>query len=164
MEKLVLVPYDKSWLEKFHSEKDLILHRLDDKVIYKIHHVGSTSIPEIISKPIIDITIEIKLFPPTKEVISTLKDIGYKHIGESDVPGRSWFVKGKPRSFHLHLTPIDGEVVKKQLKFRDIMRQRKDLHKEYEMIKNNFNGHYELDSHEYNLKKAPFVEKILNIR
>jgi GrpB-like predicted nucleotidyltransferase (UPF0157 family) len=162
MEKLILVDYDPKWGEKFEKESSAIFKILSSKNVHKIHHVGSTSIPNIKSKPIVDMAIEIKHYPPSLEVIEILDSIGYKNEGECEVPGRYWFTKGSPREFHLHLTPINGDVVRSQIKFRDMLRNSKQLQEEYIKIKEKFNGYHELDSYEYNLLKAPFVSKVLS--
>ena len=147
MEKLLLEPYNKEWPLKFQDEKKQIYSLFGSDVIYEIHHVGSTAIPGLKAKPIIDIAIEIHRYPPSQTVVDGLIKLEYKHLGECDVPGRHWFIKGSPRKFHLHLTPINGEVTLNLLKFRDVLRQYPDLQKEYLAIKEKFHGHFELDSH-----------------
>ncbi|MBL6991569.1 MAG: GrpB family protein [Bacteriovoracaceae bacterium] len=160
-EKLILKDYDPNWVIKFDEESKNIFKILTNDTVHKIHHVGSTSIAGMKSKSIIDMAIEIKQYPPSVKVVELLESIGYKNEGECGVPGRYWFTKGFPREFHLHLTPIDGDVVRSLLKFRDVLRKSKLLQVEYMKIKEKFNGHHELDSHEYNLHKAPFVTKVL---
>lgn len=160
-QKLVLVEYDHTWSSVFEMEKRLIENTVSPMAIKSINHIGSTAIPEMFSKPIIDICIEITSYPPTEAILNSLESIGYENQGECGVDGRTWLTKGNPRKFHLHLTPVDGEVFKKQIQFRDKLRSSSELREEYKKIKSKFQNHEELDSHEYNLHKGPFVESVL---
>ena len=160
-EKLLITNYDEAWAIKYEAESSKLKSLLHEKGLVRIHHIGSTAIPEMDAKPIIDICIEIKTYPVSNQVISLLNDFGYEDQGECGVPGRHWFTKGSPREFHLHITPENGEVCLKHLKFRDTLRSSGELRQEYKQIKLKFQGHEELDSHEYNLHKAPFVERVL---
>lgn len=160
-QKLVLVDYDNNWPYTFELEKSLIEATVNSEAINSISHIGSTAIPGMFSKPIIDICIEISSYPPTETLLKSLKTIGYENQGECGVDGRTWLIKGNPRKFHLHLTPVDGEVFKNQIKFRDKLRNSFQLREEYKKIKSKFQNYEELDSHEYNLHKGPFVQSVI---
>lgn len=160
-QKIVLVEYDNTWPSTFEMEKNLIETSITSKVFKSINHIGSTAIPGMFSKPIIDICIEVFSYPPTEALIKSLESIGYENQGECGVDGRTWLIKGNPMTFHLHLTPVDGEVFKKQIMFRDKLRNSSQLREEYKKIKSKFQNHEELDSHEYNLYKGPFVQSVI---
>jgi GrpB-like predicted nucleotidyltransferase (UPF0157 family) len=160
-QKLILVEYDPSWKLKFDREKQTLLSQAFKGELISINHIGSTSIAGMMAKPIIDIGCEIQQYPPSNELISQLNKLGYEDQGECGVTGRTWLIKGTPREFHLHLTPVEGDVFKSQIKFRDKLRESRELREEYCEIKMKFHGHFELDSHEYNLHKGPFIEKVL---
>ena len=87
---VVLHPYDPNWHDLFTREKETITSLLGKEVI-AIHHVGSTSVPGLAAKPIIDIALEILNYPPSSAFIEALASIGYEHKGEGGVQGRHWF-------------------------------------------------------------------------
>ncbi len=86
MEELLLLPYNEDWPLKFRDEKKQITSLLGTDAIHEIHHVGSTAIPGIKAKPIIDVAIEIHPYPPNQTVINGLMKLDYVHLGEC----RNW--------------------------------------------------------------------------
>jgi len=158
---ILVVSYDSNWPEKYARESVRILSVVQDFVI-DIHHVGSTAIPGCDAKPIIDIAVEGVCYPPTDEVINKLETIGYTHWREAGVQGRHFFAKGVPRSFHLHWCPQGGEVVKRQLQFRDAIRKSPSLIEEYVAIKKAAAKVSDSEGDEYTRLKGPFVAKVLD--
>ncbi|MEM9982649.1 MAG: GrpB family protein [Bacteroidota bacterium] len=73
----------------------------------KYHHIGSTAIPAILSKPIIDIAIELTNFPLNENVLERLTTIGYTYWADNPVPARQFFFKNLPRTHHLHFYPTN---------------------------------------------------------
>jgi GrpB-like predicted nucleotidyltransferase (UPF0157 family) len=114
--------------------------------LFKIRHIGSTAIEDLLSKPIIDISLEAHDFPPSEQTIEKLSSLGYTNNGESGVTGRYWFTKGQPREFNLHYCNIHSEIVKKQVLFRDKLRASESLRRAYEAIKLNNKEGREIDS------------------
>jgi len=157
-----MVPYNPNWPELFIVECNTILEKLDD-FISSIHHVGSTAIINAYAKPVIDIAIESRYYPPNSEITMRLASLGYKSKGNSGVTGRHWYWKGTPRSHHIHWCPVDGEVVIKQLAFRDKLSSLPELVTEYSRLKCEIASLHEIDSAEYAAKKSPFIEQVLNI-
>ena len=160
-EPVVLHKYDPNWPNLFAGEKEAITALLGGEVI-AIHHVGSTSVPGLSAKPIIDIALEILHYPPSSGCIEALASIGYEHMGESGVQGRHWFRKGHPRSFHIHAVPQNGEVARAQVQLRDFLRTHSDAAKEYEDIKKQNAEGRTIDSAEYAAAKGPFIDGILS--
>lgn len=95
MEPIHLYPHNPEWLQRFESEKCLLKNAIGD-IAVTIHHIGSTAVPCLLAKPIIDITVECTLFPPNDNTEIILSGIGYECRGESGIPGRIWFIKGHP--------------------------------------------------------------------
>ena len=85
---LVLHKYDPNWPNRFLEEEQAITDLLGEEVI-AIHHVGSTSVPGLLAKSIVDIALEIRQYPPSQALIEALASIGYEHMGESGVRGRN---------------------------------------------------------------------------
>ncbi|MEJ2754159.1 MAG: GrpB family protein [Chloroflexota bacterium] len=150
---LVLHQYDPNWPKRFLEEEQAVSDLLGEEVI-AIHHVGSTSVPGLLAKSIIDIALEIRQYPPSQALIEALASIGYEHMGESGVRGRHWFRKGRPRSFHIHAAPENGEVARAQVQLRDFLRKHPEAAKEYEDIKKLNAEGKTIDSAEYAAAKG----------
>lgn len=161
-ETITFREYDPNWPERFETESAKLKGALGDECV-GVHHVGSTAVPGLAAKPIIDMAVEIREYPPSVAIVSMMDSLGYESMGECSVPGRRWFRKGRPRAFHVHMVPAGGEVVSCQLAFRDYLRKHPSGRREYESLKRRVAGekHLEIDSSEYAAAKAPFIEKAL---
>lgn len=120
--KVEVVPYDAAWRNKFAHESKLITPALGDNLV-RIHHIGSTSIPGIYAKPIIDILIEVKDITKVDEPNAAMTALGYEAMGEFSIPGRRYFRKHSEyqRSHHVHIFVDDSPEVERHLAFRDYM-------------------------------------------
>lgn len=159
-EAVTLVDYDPAWPELFAHERDLLRQTLGD-VIIAIHHVGSTAIPGLRAKPIIDICIESEIYPPNEAVIEALTKLGFTHHGEAGVPGRHWFAKGHPRTHHINWCPVKGAIAQSAIKFRDVLRANFALAEEYANVKSDSAAKHRIDGLEYNQDKEPFIRSVL---
>lgn len=159
-EEIEIVPYAKGWPSRFEKEKGILQHAIGGTAA-RIEHVGSTAIPGMPAKPVIDILIESKTFPPGKAIISSLAVVGYVHKGERGVPGRHFFKKGSPRSHHMHFTALDGEVASRMIRFRDILRGNSSLTSEYRELKQALALQFRNDRDAYALNKTDFVNRVL---
>ena len=113
-EPVRLVAHDPRWRDVFRTEARLLRRALGTSVS-GVHHVGSTAVPCIRAKPIVDIALESQAYPPGESALRALAALGYEHRGESGVEGRHWFVKGVPRSVHLHWCRTGGSVARDQV-------------------------------------------------
>jgi GrpB-like predicted nucleotidyltransferase (UPF0157 family) len=156
MENIRLEPHNKCWADEFHKEGRLIANTLGD-VIFSVHHVGSTAVADLIAKPIIDIAIESFAYPPSTHVVAKLNSIGYEHKGESGVSGRSWFIKGIPRKYHIHFCPVNSLIIINQIKFRDLLIADASLRKAYEQIKITNSIGRDIDSSDYAAAKSELI-------
>lgn len=161
MESIILKSYDSDWQKKFEKEKDLLKDVSRDE-LFKISHVGSTAIKDLLSKPIIDISLVANDFPPSERTLEKLSSLGYKNNGQSGVTGRYWFTKGQPREFNLHYCCNGSEIVRKQVLFRDNLRASKSLRRAYEAIKLNNKEGRDIDNFEYALAKTSFIDGVIN--
>ncbi len=91
--KVEVVGPDESWEAIFELEKDRLKHLFGDLVV-EVYHIGSTAIPNIYAKPIIDILIEVKNIEKVDKFNSGMKQLGYIPKGEYGIPGRRFFYKG----------------------------------------------------------------------
>ena len=161
MEQIILHTHDANWKKNFANEKQLLIRSLKQQPI-NIHHVGSTAIPDLLAKPIIDIAIEAAVFPPVQLVIEQLSSIGYEYRGEAGVDGRHWFTKGIPRTFNLHYCALNSPIVKSQLAFRDSLIRSEQLRREYEQIKIKNSVGRDIDDGDYALAKSPLIRKVID--
>ncbi|MBI9017469.1 MAG: GrpB family protein [Phycisphaerae bacterium] len=155
-----LVKWSHAWEQEFEDEKCLLMEKLGNYII-DIDHVGSTSIKGIMSKPIIDITVQSEIYPPTKEVLEILGRLDYRHEGAGGFQGQYWFVKHRPVTHHLHWCPVAGIVVKRQCAFRDLLNADNDLALQYQALKQDLARQFPNDTHRYTQRKNSFIEKVL---
>lgn len=122
--EIQVVPYNEEWAESYKREALRVAHALTP-VLQAIHHVGSTSIPGIFSKPTIDILAEVNDLSAVDTLSSSLSKLNYTAFGENGMHRRRYFVKkdGQGRHlFHLHVFEADTENVVRHLAFRDYLK------------------------------------------
>ena len=118
-----VVPYAPEWQETFEVESQSIADALGDDVV-DIHHIGSTAIPKIYAKPIIDLLVVVKDIVEVDAQNSAMQVIGYKAKGEYGIPERRYFCKSSPagaRTHHAHVYEAGSSQVVRHLAFRDYM-------------------------------------------
>jgi GrpB-like predicted nucleotidyltransferase (UPF0157 family) len=155
-----LVPYTVEWQRLFEKEKALLQTAVGDSVL-DIQHVGSTAIPGMVAKPILDIGIAVTDFEEARTLVAPIGGLGYQYRGEFGIPRRHYFVKGNPRTHHIHMVEISSRDWKNQLFFRDTLIQRPELAQEYVHLKNDLARRYAADRDAYLEGKAPFIERVL---
>lgn len=155
-----LVPHQEKWHELFTQEAALIKQVLDSEAV---EHVGSTAIPGILAKPIIDIAVSYSDKSQATRWISSLEKIGYEHKGEQGVPNRFFFVKGpeEKRTFYLHI--VDKAEFKRLISFRDKLLSDTKLAKEYSDIKMELARNHSDDRKAYTHAKDEFIRKVNEI-
>ncbi|MEW6625008.1 MAG: GrpB family protein [Bacillota bacterium] len=157
-----LVAYRNEWAEKFKYECELIADVTGIEGS-KIHHIGSTSVPGMIAKPILDIMIEVNKTDDATLLIPFLNEIGYTFFGECGRPGRLFFVKGKPNNctHHLHVVEKGSIYWKNNLRFKELLIQKPDLAAAYAIVKVNLARKYPYNREEYRINKSKFIDKVL---
>lgn len=114
-----IVEYDSSWPEQFSVESARIQKILGDNCI-DVHHIGSTSVPGLAAKPVLDIMPVVEDI--TRVNIQGLEAIGYKNKGELGMPFRTYMSRGLPQhTHHLHIWEIGNPEIEKHLLFRDYL-------------------------------------------
>ena len=157
-----LVPYTPEWKRLFEEEKKLLLSSIGNYVI-DIQHVGSTAIPGLEAKPIIDIAVAVRSSEDVEKCIQPLEHLGYEYKRED--PGRFLFVKGDPmkRTHYVHMVEWNSEFWKNYLLFRDYLHKHKEMANEYAKIKRELAREFEANRGEYTKGKVSFIEKILRM-
>jgi len=172
---MILASYDPNWAVEFSGIEAALAAALG-KHILRIEHVGSTSIPGLRAKPILDIDVVIPDYGGFADVVDVLRGLGYAHNGDQGIlereafnredafvpwtePRRSWM------NHHLYVCPAHGEELRRHVKFRDVLRVRADLKEGYEEMKLSIEGRSNGDRKIYaQIKEVEcrgFVERVL---
>ncbi|MBI2514611.1 GrpB family protein [Candidatus Wolfebacteria bacterium] len=154
-----LLPHNKKWKLLFENEEKKIEKKLGDLVI-DIQHIGSTSIPGIPAKPIIDISMGVRVMKDAKKLIKPLEKLGYELRREFGRPNiQTLFVKGpeSKRTHYLHVMKYNGALWKNDLRFRDYLRKHPVRAKQYAELKNKLAGKHANDRGTYTKSKAKFI-------
>ena len=157
-----LVPYATEWKRLFEKEKALLQAALGNHLL-DIQHVGSTAIPGMVAKPRIDIGVAVESFEEAAGCIHPVERLGYETRGEHGIPRRHYFVKGNPRTHHIHMNEMDSRDWANQLLFRDDVVQHPELAEEYAELKKRLAERYPADRQAYQQGKAPFIELVLKM-
>ena len=159
-----IVDYDPKWPAMYDLEKDLILATVGGVVI-GLEHVGSTAVPGLGAKPIIDIMAAVRTIDDVVEIIEPLSRIGYAYVPEYEefIPERRYFRKGaaEPSSHHLHVVEPTTDFWKDHLLFRDYLGARPEEASEYEAFKRDLAGEIAQDRVAFTDAKTPFAESVL---
>lgn len=157
-----LVPYTPEWKRLYEVEKTA-LHMIVGFYILDIQHIGSTSIPGMLAKPIIDIAIAVADYEEARVCIPLIEGLGYEYRGERGIPRRHLFAKGNPRVFHIHMLEIDSLEWQNHLLFRDYLCQYPYVATQYAELKGQLASKYPQDRLAYQDGKAAFIERVLQI-
>ena len=163
---VTVVPYDPRWPEEFgkiRAELEDALKACSSRFRLRIEHVGSTSVPGLAAKPVIDLDLVIPSMEAFHAVKDALEQAGYRHEGDLGIPSREAFrYDGKPHlmKHHLYVCPEDSPELRRHLTFRDRLRSRPDEAEEYGRIKTEAAARYPEDMDAYIAAKSPFIETV----
>jgi len=129
-----------------------------------IEHIGSTAIPRLAAKPIIDIMVGVGDLPAVEKYLLPLEQIGYEYRGEAGIAGRRYFRKGTltASTHHLSLVEFGGDVWTRQITFRNYLRDDAEAAAEYGALKKDLAVKYKDDREAYTNGKTKFIEEILS--
>src|SRR5215471_12195707 len=135
-ETLEIAPYDPAWPAAFAAERDRLAAVLGDLAI-RIDHHGSTAVPGLAAKPVIDIQISVADLGPLAEYAARLARLGYVHVPHPDDAFCPFFHRPAawPHTHHVHLVESGGIEERRTLAFRDYLREHSDAAREYEALK-----------------------------
>ncbi len=155
-----LVEYQKSWDYRFQFESAMILLALGD-LIKGIEHIGSTAIPGIIAKPIIDILIGIDDLKGVFTHMNVLEVLDYSYTAEGGDIKRLFFKKGSPRLFHIHFVEFESKEWRNHILFRDILQQDKGKRFRYQQLKIELAKKFPTERSKYVEGKSAFINQII---
>jgi len=153
-------PYTPEWRQAF-LEEQARLHACLGVYVLDIQHVGSTSIPGMIAKPILDIAIAVANFEEAARCIQPIEQLGYRFRGENGIPRRHYFTKGEPRTHHVHMVEIQSENWAITIAFRDQLRQNSDLADKYAALKLRLAEQFPSDRLAYQDGKVEFIQQVV---
>lgn len=142
---MILAPSNPAWPTEFAALRAVYTTALGD-LILRVEHVGSTAVPDLPAKPILDIDIVMADYAVFPQIVAGLSRLGYTHNGDQGIPQREAFnpVDGtiphtSPRrewmTHHLYVCPAQSVELRRHLIFRDALRARADLRAEYAQLK-----------------------------
>jgi GrpB-like predicted nucleotidyltransferase (UPF0157 family) len=163
-EEISLQPYDPTWSQRFEAEKALVEHTLGAWVHGGVHHVGSTSVPGIAAKPIVDIMVGVESLQRARACIDLLAGIQYEHLATRN-SSMLWFCKPalEHRIFHLYLIEPTSDEWHARLAFAEYLRTHAEARVAYEQLKLSLAENYKDDRAAYTKAKTEFVEDIVRM-
>ena len=159
-EEIVLRPYNGGWPARYEREKALIADAMGEALI-AIEHIGSTAVPGLEAKPIIDVAIRIDSLAAIPGVSRSLVGIGYKDCGEFGLSGRHFFTKGEPRAVHVHVVDSATDHWERWLAFRDALRSDPATAANYSELKRELVEKFSKERLKYTDGKTDFITGIL---
>ena len=161
-EPVEIVDYDPKWPVLFLQEHELIQAALGTFAL-DVQHIGSTAVPNLAAKPVIDIVVGVRTLELPPEQVTRLAAIGYEYRGEADVniDGDIYLRKGAPRTHQLHLSVLDGEFWTNHLLFREYLREHEDIAKQYEALKRHLAIKHRTERLVYTDAKTDFILEVL---
>ena len=171
LNEIEIVDYDPNWPKVFKELSKVLSDHLGD-LILRIEHVGSTAVPGLDAKPIIDIDVIISSEGMLQKVITRLEKMGYVHEGDLGITGRETFkpiTKDVPRDgtgriwpkYHLYVCEQNSKELLRHLKFRDYLRDHPEQARAYAKLKRELAGKYLEDRQAYTEAKTQFIKSIL---
>jgi GrpB-like predicted nucleotidyltransferase (UPF0157 family) len=159
-ERIVVVDYDPVWPRIFEALRERVRAALGGLAV-AVEHVGSTAVPGLGAKPIIDLDVVVAA-TDVPEAIRRLAGIGYKHQGDLGISGRDAFEPPPDAPpHHLYLCPPDGAELRRHLLFRDYLRTHPEAAREYEALKRSLTERLAGDREAYTEAKTGFIARIL---
>ena len=173
-EKVDIEPYNSMWPFMFKDEKRNLLLNLPNDLINRVEHFGSTAVPGLSAKPIIDMLVEVTSLEKTRnEVAPILESQGYDYFwrptwGDDIPPFYAWFIKrdiNGVRTHHIHMIEDSASFLEHwdRLFFRDYLIEHPEIAREYKEIKLSLSNRFQNDRIAYTKSKTEFIQRITQI-
>ena len=172
MKLIEIVPYDTRWPTQFEALRQVYVAALDGDTV-SVEHVGSTSVPGLAAKPILDIDLVIPSRRDLAPAVRRLARLGYRHQGDLGIVGREAFSRdgaddvprdGSGRQWpehHLYVCAADSEELHRHLAFRAALRADPRLVEDYAALKRALAERFRHDRDAYSTAKTEFVQRVL---
>lgn len=164
MSLVVVSPYSSEWPNVFRNLKDDLI-RLFAPTPITVEHIGSTSVPGLAAKPVIDVVLGAALLADIESKISLLGENGYEYVSkyEKEIPERRYFVKSAAGSLRVHIHAVESgsRLWREHLAFRDALRSDSSLRAQYQLLKLQLAEQFVNNKSAYSAAKNPFIESVL---
>jgi GrpB-like predicted nucleotidyltransferase (UPF0157 family) len=162
MRNIIVVPHNPLWAEQFRREAAFISSILGAELL-SVHHIGSTAVPGISAKPVIDIMPIVSDIQRLDALNAAMGRIGYDPMGEYGITGRRFFVKGDDtnRTHHVHAYEPNNPEVSRHLEFRNYLRGHPQDAQKYSRLKIQLAERFREDIDGYMAGKDAFIKSIL---
>jgi GrpB-like predicted nucleotidyltransferase (UPF0157 family) len=157
-----LAPYDPAWRDLFAAEAARLRAALGGRVLV-IEHVGSTSIPGMDAKPILDMMAAVPTLAEADRLVPLVEALGYELRPDPEIPERRFFVRGRTtrRTHHFSLAEPASRYWRDTLLFRDWLRAHPEAAEEYRALKHALAARHATDREKYTNGKEAFVHAVL---
>jgi GrpB-like predicted nucleotidyltransferase (UPF0157 family) len=168
VERLQISPYDPAWVLEFEAERERIAGCLGE-LAQRIEHNGSTAVPGLEAKPIIDIQVSVERLQPIAAYAVPVAALGYVHVPHADDAFCPFFHRPDewPHTHHVHVVESGGEEERRTLAFRDFLREHPEIAREYATLKKQLAAvadATDVSAREaYANAKSEFVERVVRI-
>ena len=158
------IAFDTNWKTEFERIRDYLMEQIGDLVL-EIKHVGSTSVPGLCAKPIIDIIMIIDSYDVRPEIVARLEKVGFQHKGDGLIKERdvfTRFISDDFMDYHLYMCPQNSKELHRQTVFRNALLNNKDIADEYGKLKMRLIGEVNGDRVLYTDSKTDFILGVIN--
>lgn len=160
-ESIHLEEYDERWTELFRQEREAIQRELGEDAA-DIEHFGSTAVPGLAAKPIVDLLIGVHDFTSADRIVAKLRLLGYEYLGEAGVPGRLYLRKRGTSDFNAHIVLHGGDHWTNNLVIRDYLRADARERERYEARKKEIVRSGAVTLLDYSERKSGFIAGLLD--
>jgi GrpB-like predicted nucleotidyltransferase (UPF0157 family) len=159
--KIEVVPHKPRWSELFQEAVEDLTAVFGPEIV-AAHHIGSTAIPGILAKPIVDVLLVVRDIDQVDSFNQDMMERGYRPQGEFGIPGRRFFIKGSEshRTHHIHVFEESHAAVDRHLAFRDYLRAHSDEAQTYSRLKEELARRFPHDIDGYIAGKYDFIKEI----
>ncbi len=161
---VVISDYDDSWPAQFEEEKELLEGAIGE-IVTSIEHIGSTSIPGLAAKPVIDLMVGVRTLDDAEECIAPIEKLGYIYVPEFEgtMPERRYFRRTAANgstTHQLHMVTEPGAFWQRHIEFCDYLRAHPKVSVEYSKLKRTLAESFGTDRHGYTIAKGDFIRRV----
>lgn len=159
---VVIADYDPAWPARFEAEKARIVGAIGAWVV-AVEHIGSTAVPGLAAKPILDIMVGLPSLDCAAQCIAPLQALGYEYVPEFEatIPERRYFRrKWAGEAYHLHMVAVTSAFWERHLLFRDYLRTHPETARAYERLKRELAARFGHDRAAYTDAKTAFITAV----
>ncbi len=160
--RIQMVPYNPEWRQEFAWEAAQLTNTLGENVV-AVHHIGSTAIPNIYAKPVLDLLLVVRSVEALDDKQSEIEAQGYEARGEYGIPGRRFYRRDNSqgdRTHQIHAFEVGSPQIARHLAFRDYMIAHPDTAQAYSDLKRTLAAQHPNDIEAYMDGKDDFIQEV----